>query len=524
MMTEHAGPGAGQPVGARRWRDPALLVLALALAALAYAPIVRNFFNADDFFHLYHIVNKDRLEFLLNMHGGHLLMVRNALFILFFDVFGTDVAAYFWIVLATHLVNVALLFGIIRDLTGSARLACFGAALWGVLPVQEGTLGWYSVYGHAVAATCTFLVVSALARAAAGRPVHRLAPLLWTALLLAGATSFGVGIGVAFAMPLVALLLMPPSPLRRWTVLLFSALALALPFLYFRLERLYVELYGGLPPSLMLTSGLQYWHQHVLLFAQLIGYGISAVVLGVLHRPLFYPSPAGYAVAATYAALLVAVLVRGDAVLRRRILACLALCAGAYGIIAAGRGMFMAAGPGWMAQMTRFHYVGTAALAIATCLALAQIAAWWRWSARAGTALLLLWAGLTVLGQQLLGLPIRHFDAARWETTWTLEQIRTAARSAPPAADVYIANQVFKSVGLRMIARSDAFPGWAALYSIYFPDDVLDGRRIRFVEQDPNVIEAARGDRRTAALLVAPSDAPAEVYHPPALRRGPASE
>jgi hypothetical protein len=501
-----------------------LLALALALPGLAYLPIVRNFFMADDFFHLYHIVNKDRLEFLLNMHGGHLLMTRNALFILSFDVFGTAVAAYFWVVLATHLLNVFLLFRIIRDLTASARLACFGAALWGVLPVQEGTLGWYSVYGHAVTATCTLLVLAGLARAAAGRPVRAAAPLLWTLLLLAGATSFGVGIGVAFAMPVVALLLLPASPLRRRTVLVFAALAIALPFVYFRLERLYVELYGGVPPSLMLTAGLQFWHQHVELFAQLIGYGISAVVLGVLHRPLFYPSPAGYAVAAAGAAVLLAVLARGDSTLRRRILACLALCAGAYGIIAAGRGMFMASGSGWMAQMTRFHYVASAALVVAACLALAQMATWWRWSRRAGTTLLLVWAGLSVLAQQWLGVPIRHFDAARWETTWALEQIRTAARAAAPAADVYIENQVFKSVGLRILARPGAFPGWAALYSIYFPDDLVDGRRIYFVEPDPNVIEAARDDRRTGALLVAPSDASADVYRPPHPRSGPAPE
>jgi len=209
--------------------------------------------------------------------------------------------------------------------------------------------------------------------------------------------------------------------------------------------------------------------------------------------------------------------------MRRGPIAALAVCAGAYGIIAAGRGLFMAAGPTWMAQMTRFHYVASAGLVIAACLALAQLAAWGS-SARAGTALLLVWAGFTVLAQQWFGLPIHHFDAARWETNWALDQIRTAARAAPPAADVYIENQVFKSVGLRILARPDAFPGWAALYSIYFPDDFVDGRRIRFVERDPNVIEAVRDDRRTGALLVAQSDAPADIYRPPPPPRVPAAD
>src|SRR5262249_130424 len=143
---------------------------------------------------------------------------------------------------------------IVHGLTDSARLACFGAALWGILPVQEGTLGWYSVYGHALVATCTLLVLWGLVRATNGAPTSRWAPLGWTLLLLAGATSFGVGIGVAFAMPLVVWCLLPPAPLRRRTFTAFLVLALLLPVIYAGAENLYATLYGRLPTSRLLIA------------------------------------------------------------------------------------------------------------------------------------------------------------------------------------------------------------------------------------------------------------------------------
>jgi len=193
---------------------------------------------------------------------------------------------------------------------------------------------------------------------------------------------------------------------------------------------------------------------------------------------------------------------------RRRIGACLTICAAAYAIIALGRGMFSSAGGvALWAQMARFHYVPTAALVIAMCLALARLAQWVRLPGPAGTSLVLAWAVLTLAAQQLLGTPIDHFAAARKETNWVLNSVRRAALSAPPDSTVYVENKTFRSVGLALAGSRAAFPGWAALYTIYFPTDVIDGRTIRFVERDPDAIAAARGDRRTATLLVAPAEA-----------------
>src|SRR5262249_60116961 len=109
---------------------------------------------------------------------------------------------YFWIVLLTHLLNVWLLFRVLRNVTGSLALGCFGATLWGTSPAQVGTLSWYSVYGQVLVATVLLVVLGGVtARARTGAAPSRRGAALWYALLLPGTTSFRAGVGVRVWVP-----------------------------------------------------------------------------------------------------------------------------------------------------------------------------------------------------------------------------------------------------------------------------------------------------------------------------------
>src|SRR5206468_7890711 len=92
-------------------------------------------------------------RFVWQMFFGHLLIVRNTVFALHHAVFGVNPVGYFASVLGNHLLNVLMLFELIRRLTGSAAFGCAGATLWGATPTNEGTLGWYLVYGQVIATT-----------------------------------------------------------------------------------------------------------------------------------------------------------------------------------------------------------------------------------------------------------------------------------------------------------------------------------------------------------------------------------
>jgi hypothetical protein len=110
-----------------------LVLLPLALAAWAYLPIARVYFFADHFVNLASIASDRVAAFLFRPFGGHNFLGRNLVFLASYHLVGMRADLYYWSVLLSHLVNVALLFGGLHALTASAQLACFGAALrWSV--------------------------------------------------------------------------------------------------------------------------------------------------------------------------------------------------------------------------------------------------------------------------------------------------------------------------------------------------------------------------------------------------------
>ena len=50
------------------------------------------------------------------------------------------------------------------------------------------------------------------------------------------------------------------------------------------------------------------------------------------------------------------------------------------------------------------------------------------------------------------------------------------------------------------------FPGWAGIFTIYYPDNIVDGKRVVFVEPDPLVREWAQKGRRSRTLLIPPAE------------------
>src|SRR5262245_30356169 len=119
-----------------------LPALALCCTLVVYGPIIRNYFNGDDFLHLYEMVNYPLASFLLEPFGGHVYLVRNTIFFLTYRLFGPEPVPFLACMLLTHLVNVWLLFRLVRRVTGSGALACAGAAVWGMSPLAEGAIGW----------------------------------------------------------------------------------------------------------------------------------------------------------------------------------------------------------------------------------------------------------------------------------------------------------------------------------------------------------------------------------------------
>jgi hypothetical protein len=505
------GPVGGERPGApSRWHP--LLLVPLALSAWVYYPITRVNFFADDFAHLASIESDGVLPFLLSPFGGHNYLVRNLLFLGSWELFGLHASDYFVTVLLTHLLNVGLLFGVLRTFTRSPALACFGAALWGTSPLCVGTLAWYSVYGHVLVATILLFVLGQLARlAASGVPPRTRTATLWYALLLAGTTCFGVGIGVALAFPFVLFLLLPRAwsfPRLRVAWLLLPAVTLAL---YFAFRRLYPLL----APLTFQENMQEYIALHGLAYvppmlAHLLGFSIAGTTLGLLMRQQ-YPSPACWMAIAAYVCGLGLLFWRGDATTRRTALAMLGLAVSIYVLIAAGRSstyaMFSISAAA-AARVARYHYVGSLPIVIVLCLILRELGRLPGLGAVPAPLALAAGLGTIVFGAAHYGISFQEYRATPQYLQQTAAAIAAEIRAQPPGSTVYLENGRAPGYILGPAIPGFLFPGRAGVYVLFNRSDQFEGRTVRFVERDTEVAQyyAQRPHTRLARLLVGPGD------------------
>ncbi len=474
------------------------LLVALVVSAVATVPVVGNYFLNDDFLNFFHVRNDDLLHFLFKLHAGHSVVVRNLIWWALDRLVGTRAEVYFATAVLTHLVTVALWFAAVRRLTGSARAACVAALLWGSAPVQEESLGWYAVYGQVLVAAILAWIVYRVARIADGAPVTSATAAGWVLLVLVAVTSFGIGLGIALALPVAAWLVCPPGRDRTRAVLVLGAAAVLGPVVYQGLVAFHVRLFGMDAVTAVVHAGLDYPVALLRMLVALLAHGVGALVGATVASRVDGTQPLLGAVGVVL--LLAFAWAPGRA--RRLMLAGLVLALGCYAPIAAGRVVFWKEGIRYDTY-ARFQYAATLPLSLVLAVVLSQMGEWVRVPEKAKDAATFALACLVLACQLWLRPPFDHHAATRRETEEVIVAIRAAVDAAPPGAEVYIENRKFASVGWVMRHVLTEFPGWAGVFVIYFPDNVVAGRRVRFVTT-PEVVTAHRTGRRTADLLVTP--------------------
>jgi len=265
------------------------------------------------------------------------------------------------------------------------------------------------------------------------------------------------------------------------------------------------------------------WWPTVSLLEMLLAYGVANLLLGplvtatsdgVARGPLAGASLDVVAVVCT--AFSVAVLAtcavalrRASPDARRRIAGYGVLAVGAYGMVALGRAAFYGLfkiSLTWPAVQPRYHYVAQALIAVFLALAAAQLIlprprpSWWTRGLAAAALPLAVGLGRasSLVVEGMLGPDGRApFDE-------TVSSIQDAIASSPPGSEVRIENRFFPGGG---ILSGPYFAGTAAVFVIAFPSNIVDGRRVYFVERDPERrlewVERIPGTR-VSELLVAP--------------------
>jgi len=149
----------------------------------------------------------------------------------------------------------------------------------------------------------------------------------------------------------------------------------------------------------------------------------------------------------------------------------------------------------------RYHYMAQFPVALLLAVAASQLASamplGWR---RAAAAACIVGFAMVIA---LRGWPTPHPTAYTASRLGDLRgSIADLAHAVPPGETVYVRNRRLPQAGWLVGMDSPEFPGLAAFFCILFPDDVVDGRPIRFVESNPAVRAGAAGRPRMAELLV----------------------
>lgn len=487
------------------------VIIPVILSLLVYRTVVNVYFIRDDFLNLFYIVNWEPLSYILRPHGGHVQIARNAVFWLSYQLFGAWPEYYHATVLLTHLLNVALLYLLVWRLTANGIVSAIAAGLWGICPVQAGTIGWYSVYGQVLMTTIVLALLNQAVRATVdGTALPWRAVITWPLLLVIASTCFGVGIGITLVAPLVLFLLSPPG--RRRVVICGALLVLALgaPFLYdgaLWLHRWYSDL---APQAGGIAVGVAFQQrsltpQHLWMIVYLLACGLGTLVTGFFGTIHVFP-PGAWIITGLFAVLGAIVFIRGHAHTRRELLAFTALAVGCYALIAVGRANFFHGDFAPGAAQARYHYAGTVPFAAMLGIVVTQIIGWLQLRARAQIGLLVLWLLVTGWSYRKSEPFLDLFPYAREETLMVIRSVAERVNQAGLARDVTITNHPFRSIGVLYFGNRPAFPGWAAIYTIFFPTNRVHGKLVRFLDQDPEVVAVAKQGRRTADLIISPED------------------
>src|SRR5262249_30461683 len=212
----------------------------------------------------------------------------------------------------------------------------------------------------------------------------------------------------------------------------------------------------------------------------LLCFGPAALGGGFVGSHQRLPPWGNVAAGLTLLSLLLAGVACASGTARRSLFALAVLALAAYGMVAAGRAILFEAAhmPYWLAVSSpRYQYLGLAIITVLVCTALAQVAALGATANRVVLATTAVWMLVRIAVLVVRPFPIDHWDSERAETRAMLRSVREQVARTPPGQVALIENQPF---GLSR-GFANVYPGWAGMFVVFFPDNTVDGRPVRFL-------------------------------------------
>jgi len=494
-----------------------MLVLSLAVVLIVNFQLLSTFFFSDDFIHFYRISNWHPLEFIFSNIGGHLFIFRNLIIYCMFKLFGLNSVAYFLTVLLTHLGSSYILYKIIYLLTDKPSLAAAGMLIWGICPVNYATLSWYAAYGQVIIGFFFLLFLYDLLRIEKGKILFSMNIVIrWSIYLFLMAASYGTGLAIACLSPIAIVIILWENN-KKWKIAasMLPVIALILLLFIFK-DSIYYFLSGEVQHSNPVALGvaLNYYKLILKMFIGMWAYGIYCMAAFPM---LFFFSPMKYPTAAIFISIpvviLFIVLFFRSKEYRRHYAVLSIFFLGLIGLTAYGRAPIceiLNISINFCSVQSRYYYVIFIIIILILASMADELLDIFPKIAKVIVPIVLIVIAISIYPSIDLAKRIDFTNTsvkAKEIYYNTITDIERTIRAYPEGSAVFIDNKMNDPIPLFLPSDTD-FPGKAAIFSIKYPNNTVEGRRVYFIEKDCRVADKniEKKKWRISSLLVSACD------------------
>ncbi len=496
-----------------------LLVFSLTAVLVVNCQLLSAFFWRDDFLFFYQISNWHPLAFIFSNEGGHLFIFRNLIFYCMFKLFGVNSVAYFTTVLLTHLGSAYLLYKIIHLLTGKPSLAAIGMMIWGICPLNYDPLSWYTVYGHILVGFIFLMFLYDLLKIEKGKILFsKNIVIRWSIYFLLMATSYSFGLGIACLSPMAIIILLWKND-QKWEMAASVIPVIVLVVLLFIFkESIYYYFSGVVYNSKPIALSIALSHYKIILewFIRMCAYSIyclAAFPMLFVFSTTKYPTIAFF-ISVPVIILCIVLFLRSKEY-RRHYTFLSILFFGLIGLNAYGRALilYIFNGPNSLSMDSitpRYFYVILIMVVIMLMLMADELLDIFPKIKKIIVPFIFIVIAISIYPSMKLAKTIDIVNTSEKERILyfnTIADIEKTIRAYPEGSSVFIDNTMNDHFSIWFPSDTD-FPGKAAVFSIRYPNNTVEGRRVYFVEKDCRVADKniEKKKWRISSLMVSACD------------------
>jgi len=492
-----------------------MLFFSLATVLIVNFQLLSTFFWADDFLFFYQISNWNPLAFIFSNIGGHLFIFRNLIFYYMFKLFGLNSVAYFSIVLLTHLGSAYILYKIIHLLTDKPSIAAAGMIIWGICPVSYATLAWYSAYGQILVGFFFLLFLYDLLRMEKGKILFSISiAIRWSIYIFVMAASFGTGLAIACLVPVAIVIILWKND-QKWKIAaaMLPVIVVILLLFIFK-DSIYYYFSGEVQNTKPVALGIALSNYKIILemFIRMCAYGIYCMAAFPL---LFVSSTIKYkTVLVSFPVVVLFLVLFFRSKEYKRYYAVLSIFfLGLIGMTAYARAQayYVFNIPISSVSTTpRYFYVILFIVVIMLILMADELLDIFPKISKIIVPFILIVIALSIYPSidlaKIIGITNTSVNERKLYYN-TVTDIEKTIRAYPAGSSVFIDNKMNDKISIFYPSDTD-FPGKAAIFSIKYPNNTVEGRRVYFVENDCHVADKniEKKKWRISSLIVSACD------------------